>query len=768
MGLFFKDRNREPRHIASLVAGGSTYRASDYTDFTKISLLKQDWQSRAFDIYDAEGHLYYATNYVGSALSRIQLVAARKPKNHGELEQPVIIKEGPVADAIAGIESPSGGQSGFLRQIGRNIFLTGEVWIVASTATMPDGSSVTNWDAVSVDELVNESGKKQRRRLPGANPEPLPPGAFVFRLWKEHPRYTDLADAGTRSCMELLEKIIILNRAEKAVARSQLAGSGILALPQELIPPAWQNQGDMANPMESNPLWQALAESMTAPLKDESAPSAVVPLLLVGPGEVIKNMKYEPLSRTFDANAAQASIRMAIEQIANTLELPKEILLGVGEATHWTAWSIREDVFQAHIQPLIELVCAGLTRTFLRQALAKFSDAQLKEAGIDNRDDIIVWYDASQLVIQPDKGDKMLGLHDRFIVTDEAVARELGVPEEDRLDTTSDEYKKRVGIKMADPKMAVTGEPTEPPAPAAPGGAAGGGKSGPLGVSPGRGKSPQGPRSAPAKLPSERRARMGLPQDSRTSTLTSSAYANPGAALGRFDLLQLRRIRVMAERHAATAVNRAITASADPGDYIEETFIDEFTEMAYSIWAEATGVVTSIFGDLPNPLYQSIVADAVRDSSNFYRELLKILVDQKAFRTPIKGEFLIGSNVQYGDVRPLLVRLGGGSTDPTVPLMGGISTGSTMREWLRSNGIDMDRKIWLYGYEDEPRRTFNGHLQMDGLVFEDWDDDGLIIAPQDAWLRRTHYAPGDHKGCACVVAPFIPNFGDDYVLEIGE
>lgn len=761
MGIFSRNKSRPPRHISSITAGGSSYNISDYTDFTKISLLRQKWQKDAFDIYDAEGHLYYATNYVGSALARIQLVGAKKPKNHGELEQPIILKEGPVADAIAGIESPIGGQSGFLRSIGRNIFLTGEAWVIASTETYPDGSSQTNWDAVSVDELVSEGGKQQRRRLPGQQPEPLPPGAVTFRIWKEHPRYSELADAGTRSCLELLEKIIILNRAEKAVARSQLAGSGILALPQELVPPAWQNQGNTPNPMESNPLWQALAESMIAPLKDDAAPSSVVPLLLVGPGEVIKNMKYEPLTRSFDAAAAQASIKMAIEQIANTLELPKEILLGVGEATHWTAWSIREDVFQAHIQPLIELICAGLTRTFLKKALAKFSDEELKAAGIDDRDDIIVWYDASQLVIQPDKGDKMLGLHDRFIVTDEAVARELGVPEEDRLDSNSDEYKKRVGIKMADPKMAISGVPTEPPAPAAPG--AGGGKSGPLGVSPGRGKSPQGPRSAPAKLPSERRARRGLPQDSRTLT---AAATGDGAELARFDVEVLRGIRSMAEQHVTTAL-RSITASADPSDYIDPMFIDEFIDAATTYWSEGIGLVQSMAPGLPIPLYQSTIAEGIKDAANYYQQLLSTVIGKKAFgKEPIYGEFLRGNIVQYGDVRPLLSRLGGGSSEPQVQLAGGITSGNTMREWLRSNGIDSDKKIWLYGYEDEPRRTFNGHLQMDGLVFESWEDDGLVIAPQDAWLRRTHYAPGDHWGCACVVAPYVPNWDESYVLNV--
>lgn len=473
MGFLRSNKRQPPRPIASLNAAGATYNSAEYKDFTEISLQRQNWQRRAFDIYDTEGHLFYATNYVGGAMSRIQLVGATRPKNHGELEQPLILKEGPVADAIASIESPLGGQSGFLRQIAKNIFLTGEAWVIASTVSYADGTSVTNWDAVSIDELTNTGTKAQRRRLPGAVAEDLPKGAATFRIWKEHPRYSQLADAGTRSCMEQLEKLIILNRAEKAVARSQLAGSGILALPQELVPPAWQNQSEGPNPMESNPLWQALAESMLAPLADEAAPSAVVPLLLVGPGAIIKDMKYDPLDRKFDTAGAQESIKNAIEQVANTLEIPKGILLGVGDATHWTAWAIQEDVFQAHIKPLIELVCAGLTRTFLKQALAKFSDAQLKDAGIDDRDEVIVWYDASQLVIAPDREDKMLGLHDRFIVTDDALARSLGVPEGDRLKKESDEYKKRVGVKMVDAGMAITGKPTPAPTPAGPAGGGG-------------------------------------------------------------------------------------------------------------------------------------------------------------------------------------------------------------------------------------------------------------------------------------------------------
>jgi hypothetical protein len=295
---------------------------------------------------------------------------------------------------------------------------------------------------------------------------PLQAGSLTVRLWKEHPRFSEWADAGTRSCMELLEKIIILNRAEKAVAKSRLAGSGILALPQELVPPAWQNQGSVDNPMESNPLYIALADSMMSPLTDEGSPSSVVPFLLFGPGEIIKNMKYEPLARQFDTEAAQLSITNAIQQIANTLELPKEILLGAGEATHWTVWAIREDVFQAHIQPLIELICEALTRTYLAQALSRLTPEQLKAAGVSDPDDVMVWYDASQLVIRPDKGDKAIAAHDRFLISDEALRRETGFGDEDK--PSDEEYAKRVGVKLADAQMALTGKPTPAPQPLAP------------------------------------------------------------------------------------------------------------------------------------------------------------------------------------------------------------------------------------------------------------------------------------------------------------
>lgn len=259
---------------------------------------------------------------------------------------------------------------------------------------------------------------------------------------------------------------------------------------------------------------------------------------------------------------------------------------------------------------------------------------------------------------------------------------------------------------------------------------------------------------------------MGLPQDSRTN-ITAAADA-PGSVLGDFDMEQLRKFRAMAERHVQKMVTKAnLTAAASASDFVDDSMIDEFIDEAIVSWDEGRNLIYSVVGDLPTPIFQSTIAKGISDAAQTYHDMLVAVVNKKAFgKAPIYGEFMKGNIVQYGDVRPMLIRLGGGSVDPTVPLMGGIATGRTMTQWLSNNGIESDRKIWLYGYEDEPRRTFNGHLQMDGLVFDRWDDPGLEIAPQDAWLRRTHYQPGDHYGCACVVAPYIPNFGEPYELEL--
>lgn len=216
-------------------------------------------------------------------------------------------------------------------------------------------------------------------------------------------------------------------------------------------------------------------------------------------------------------------------------------------------------------------------------------------------------------------------------------------------------------------------------------------------------------------------------------------------------------------------------SSATPDDFIDMSWVNAFGLLVEDLWRSGGDLVDDLFRlgwgiDLaPHAALMNLAQPAITEATESYLDLLRGLLNRHAFNPSPKapvvlGEFNVGNTVQYGDVRGLLSKLGGGNTDPEVTLTGGVTTGMTMREYLAGSGVNTDQKIWLYGWEEEPRRTFNGHLQMDGLVFEHWDDDGLIIAPQDRWLRRNYYAPGDHWGCACVVAPYFPNFGEPFVI----
>jgi hypothetical protein len=204
--------------------------------------------------------------------------------------------------------------------------------------------------------------------------------------------------------------------------------------------------------------------------------------------------------------------------------------------------------------------------------------------------------------------------------------------------------------------------------------------------------------------------------------------------------------------------------------FIDLSMYTDFVDMATTSWEEAVRLIQGLAGvSLQIPLAAELVSFGVKTAVEQYMTILSQLIGKNAFNTfkdPIFGEFITGGRVQFGDVRGILSALGGGSPDVTVPLMGGITSGQTMLDWLGQNGIDTPEMIWIYGYGDVNRRIFNGHLQMDGLVFSKWDDDGLIVAPQDAWLRSDFYRPADHYGCACIVAPYIPNFGNEFNIDL--
>lgn len=245
--------------------------------------------------------------------------------------------------------------------------------------------------------------------------------------------------------------------------------------------------------------------------------------------------------------------------------------------------------------------------------------------------------------------------------------------------------------------------------------------------------------------------------------------------LAALELTALRAVRDLAQTHIG---KMGLTAAIDPGLLITDEMEMEFLALAYSLWNQLDSLAVG-FGleVLPLGVYWPMVQSAIYDSRNLYNELLKTLVTKEVTKAPLWGEFMFMPDyvpgtgmkppapfqVQFGDVRTVLNALGGGMGG-AVPLSTGITGGSVFFDVLQANGIATNQKLWLYG--ETIRRSFNGHLQIDGLVFTDWNDKALEVSPQDTWLRTNRYRPGDHWGCACVVVPYIPNFDAPFPMVI--
>ena len=57
---------------------------------------------------------------------------------------------------------------------------------------------------------------------------------------------------------------------------------------------------------------------------------------------------------------SEAQKMETIRRMATAMDLPNEVLLGMADTNHWTAWQIKEETFQTHIRPFVEMICNSI------------------------------------------------------------------------------------------------------------------------------------------------------------------------------------------------------------------------------------------------------------------------------------------------------------------------------------------------------------------------------------------------------------------------
>lgn len=67
---------------------------------------------------------------------------------------------------------------------------------------------------------------------------------------------------------------------------------------------------------------------------------------------------------------------------------------------------------------------------------------------------------------------------------------------------------------------------------------------------------------------------------------------------------------------------------------------------------------------------------------------------------------------------------------------------------VRGEGVTVWR--WVYGDHSSRTAPFDPHVELDGLTFDETNWGDKLHSP-DPFPKGSHYFPGDHKGCQCLV-----------------
>lgn len=408
-----------------LTAAAATISINDKKEMEQFrdrrSAYANKWQGEAWEYYDAIGEIKYAFNLVASVVSRVRLYTA---VIDDPAEAPVPIRNSSTVEeklasaaerALQRLDSAYGGQAGLLRDAALNLNVTGECYLVQRPELIGTGLP-ESWDIRSTDELtVDQQGnvtiipRADLAQAASSNANKkgvikLPSNAFVGRIWRSHPRFSEDAESSLKGLLDLCDELLLLNRTFRATARSRL-NAGALYLPDGLSTSAsadpdypFDPADDIVNTPESaeDEFEDQLIDAMTTPISDEASASAVVPLIIRGPAELGDKIKQFKFERSFDPALAQRADRV-LERILQGLDVPKDIVTGLANVRYSNAVQIDESLYKAHIEPLLLLISDALTVVYLRPYLRSigYEDSDVQR--------IVVWFDPSAISTRNDR-----------------------------------------------------------------------------------------------------------------------------------------------------------------------------------------------------------------------------------------------------------------------------------------------------------------------------------------------------------------------------
>jgi hypothetical protein len=365
----------------------------------------QAWQLEAWRMYDIIGELRKFANTIGAQVSKCRLYVAEVDQNGEpgkEVEDPEIaaLAQGPLGKGPKKDEA--------LRLLGTNLSVAGEAYIVAEADGAKGGEDL--WYVVSGSEIQQAGDRLIITRAAqaglGGELEFREDVDLLIRCWTPHPRRTMWADSSVRAAIPVLRKIETTMKRSFAELDSRLTGAGVLVFPQDIDFP----RGD-GIPEGVDGLAQTFMNTAAASIDDRASSEAMVPIIITAPPDSVDKIKH----LTFWSDISDKVQEMedaSIRRLAVGLDIPPEVLTGVGGSNHWNAWAVEESTIKIFIEPVLQRIAEALDHGFL--------DGALEFMGLDP-EKYTYAFDISPLTVPPDRTADALQMHGANVISDEAL-----------------------------------------------------------------------------------------------------------------------------------------------------------------------------------------------------------------------------------------------------------------------------------------------------------------------------------------------------------
>lgn len=455
----------------ALTAAAVPINLGDAASWQMFKLGDHRWQWEAWRHYDICGEMRFVVNWIGNAISRCRMYAADLTDDGVVGDETTDPKVKQIAETMFGTAAAKAQAQ---RLMGVNMMVAGDVFIVAEGYQSTSESSQDKWYVCSSSEVYRRGDDIMVRRSithGGGNYKLDPDKDLLIRAWNPHPRRYDAADSTVRAILPVLRELEQCTKRVFAELDSRLAGAGILLLPDNI---------DFPRPPQDNPgapqrtgsagFTDLLQQTMALSMQQRDSAAAVVPIILQVATDALDKIKHLTFDSTISTHISQMR-KDAVERLGMGLDIPPEVLSGMGKSNHWSSWQIEESSIKIHIEPLLIQLADALNIGYFQPAL--------KAAGIQNPESKTLWFDIAALTVRPNRSDQALQFADKEYISAKAARDNASFTDDDAPDPQELLYNLTKALVLAQPAYAgdpkvqkILGLPAismpAPPAPPAP------------------------------------------------------------------------------------------------------------------------------------------------------------------------------------------------------------------------------------------------------------------------------------------------------------